>query len=211
MLAVTMPASVLATLVTLPPQVETLSGSAWRGRAALSGGHILDWRVSFRELWLGRLVADTSLDGPDTQLAGLLGLSPWQIYARDWTGRAGPALLALEPSLLVTSCTSRAVVAVERLALGRYSAVARGNVGITEGICTDRSGREHAVPALLLQLSTEGRDAQAVLARDDSAATPLARLGVTGDRRLLVRVEPDGAALVPGLPSSAPIILEYPF
>lgn len=209
-LAVTMPAPVLASLVSLPPQVETLSGSVWRGRADLAGRHALDWRVSFRDLWRGRLVADARLDGPDTRLAGLLALSPWRIAALDWSGRAGPGLLALAPGLAVESCTSRAVVAVERLALSQRAAAAAGEIEVAEGACTDRDGEEIAVPAMRLDLATEGRDAVAFLTLDDGSATPLARLDVTGDRRLLVRIEPEGAALVPGLPSSAPILLERP-
>jgi hypothetical protein len=211
MLAITMPASFLRTLVALPPQVETLSGSAWRGRATISGGHLLDWRVSFRELWLGRLVADTTLDGPDTRLEAVLAILPWQISARDWTGRAGPGLVALAPRLAVTSCSTSAVVAVERLALGRSSAAARGEIGIAEGTCSDRSGREHTVPAMTLRLSTDGSDALAALSLNGATATPLAQVTVTGDRRLLVRIEPEGAALVPGMPASGPTILEYPF
>ena len=210
MLAITMPASFLRTLVALPPQVETLSGSAWRGRATISGGHVLDWRVSFRELWLGRLVADTTLDGPDTRLAGVLALSPWQASARDWTGRAGPGLLALAPRLSVATCSSSAVVAIERLALARRSAAAEGEIGIADGTCSDRSSREYPVPAMTLRLSTDGSDAQAALSRS-GATTPLAQVTVTGDRRLLIRIEPEGAALVPGMPASGPTILEYPF
>ncbi len=211
MLAITMPASFLRTLVALPPQVETLSGSVWRGRATLSGGHVVDWRVSLRELWLGRLVADATFDGPDTRLEGVLGVSPWQVSARDWTGRAGPGLLALAPRLAVASCSTSAVVAVERLALGRDSAVAKGEIGIAEGTCADRSGREHPVPAMTLRLSTDGSGALAALSRSGATEAPLAQVTVTGDRRLLVRIEPEGAALVPGMPASAPTILEYPF
>lgn len=209
-LAVTLPAPVLGTLVTLPPQVEGLSGSAWRGRASLAGGHALSWEASFAQLWRGRLLADASLEGPDTRLTGTLTVSPWQVQALDWTGRAGPGLLALAPRLAVASCTSRAVVEVARLALGRRSAAANGSVEVAAGACATRGGSEVPVPAMTLALSTEGRDARAALTRDDDGAL-LATLGVTGDRRLLVRVEPEGAALVPGMPSSAPTILELPF
>lgn len=208
-LAVTMPASVLASLVSLPPQVETLSGSVWRGRAGLVGGHALGWEVSFRDLWRARLVADAEVEGPDTRLAGVLTASPRSFSAFDWAGRAGPGLLALAPRLAVT-CTPRAVVAVDRLALWRRAAAAEGEVAVAEGTCAVEGGGEVAVPAMTLRLSTERRDASAVLVRDDAAATRLASVTVTGDRRLLVRVEPEGAALIPGMPSSAPLILERP-
>ena len=59
-----------------------------------------------------------------------------------------------------------------------------------------------------LELSTQGNDAQAQLRDRDSE---LARLAVTGDRRAILRLEPEGAVLVPGLPTSGPVIVEYPF
>ncbi len=171
----------------------------------------MGWRVSARDLWRGRLVADADLLGPDTRLAGVLALTPWQVAALDWTGRAGPGLLALAPNLAVASCTPRAVVGVERLALWRRAAAAEGEVTIPEGTCTLDDGGEVPVPAMTLRLTTEGRDALAQLVRDGATPTPLASLAVTGERRLVIRVEPEGAALVPGMPSSAPTILEYPF
>jgi len=205
-----MPAAALSTLVALPPQVETLSGSVWRGRASLSGGHALEWAVSARDLWRLRLSADATLEGPDTRLSGVLAVTPRQVAALDWSGRAGPGLLTLAPRLAVGSCTSRAVVAVGRLALWRRAAAAEGEVSLSAGACATPGG-EVAVPAMVLRLTTEGRDARLALVRDDEAGTVLARVDVTGDRRLLIRVEPEGAALVPGMPASAPTILEMPF
>jgi hypothetical protein len=167
--------------------------------------------MSLRELWRGQVVADADVAGPGTQLSGALALSPWQVSAREWSGRAAAGLLALAPGLPALSCSMHAVVAVDRLALRRRSVLAEGTVQVAEGTCTDESGGEHPVPAMVLGLSTEGPDARAVLATADAAATPLASLTVTADRRLLIRIEPDGALLVPGMPSSAATTLEYWF
>lgn len=208
-LAVTMPAQIVASLVTLPPQVEALSGSAWRGRASLAGGSALSWQVSFRDLWRLRLAADATLEGPDTRLAGNLFVTPLQMAATGWTGRAGPSLLALAPRLVVSGCTSRAVVEVPRLAMGRTWAAAEGRVEIAEGTCQDREGSPVPVPTLTLDLTTEGRDALLRLTGVDGAR--LARLAVRGERVLALRVEPAGAALIPGMPASAPTEVEYPF
>lgn len=211
-LLVTMPATVAASLVALPPQVEGLSGGLWAGRAALAGGHALEWRLSARDLWRGRLTAEATLEGPDTVLDGDLAASPFGVEATGWTGRAGPSLLALGPRLIVEGCTSRAVVDVGRLAWSRSgAAAAEGTVAIAGGTCAlRRGGGALEVPAMTLALSTAGADAQATLTRDEDGAA-LASLGVTGDRRLLLRVEPEGAALVPGMPASAATELEYPF
>ena len=80
-------------------------------------------------------------------------------------------------------------------------------VSIEAGRCIDRSGRDHSVPALRVDLLSQGDDAVAIVSDDGGQ---LARLTLTSDRRALVRVEPEGAVLVPGLPTSGPIILEYP-
>ncbi len=204
-----MPASVVQTLVALPPQVETLSGTLRVGRAGLSGGYSLDWQVAPGALLRGRIGAQIQLAGPDTRLTAELRASPFQTSLQQVSGRAGPGLLALAPGLPVQSCTPRAVVAIDRLSLGRGAAAAEGSVDVSEGICIDPSGREIPVPALALQLATRDQDASAALLTSDGAR--LAEFGVTGDRRLLIRVEPAGAALVPGMPSSAATVIEYPF
>lgn len=207
-LLVTMPAQVLVTVVNLPSQVETLTGRAWAGEAGLRGGHRLSWRLSPRDLWRLRVVADAELLGPDTRLSGMLAVSPWAVSSLGWSGRAGPGLLQLAPGFAAT-CTPLAVVDVERLSRGARRASADGTVAVAAGSCALPSGTEAPVPAMTLSLSTEGRDARAVLVRDDDGAT-LAGATVTGSRRLRLRIEPAGAALVPGLPASGPIELERP-
>ena len=61
---------------------------------------------------------------------------------------------------------------------------------------------------MTLDLTTQGNDARGLLRDRDSV---LAELTVTGDRRVIGRVEPEGAVLVPGMPTGGPIIIEYPF
>lgn len=208
-LVMTMPASVVRTLVVLPPQVETLSGSLSRGRAGLMGGYTLDWTWSPRELITGRIAVGIELQGSDTRLEGRVEAVPFAVTARDLRGRAGAGLLALFPRLAVEGCNPRAVVAIDSLSAGRRGFGARGMVETSQGICLDRNGNEIPVPAMVMGLSTEGADANAILS--DDKGTTLARLAVTGDRILRVTVEPQGAALVPGMPSSAATSLALPF
>ena len=61
---------------------------------------------------------------------------------------------------------------------------------------------------MTLDLTTQGRDAIAILTDRDST---LAKVTVTGERRLIARIEPEGAVLVPGMPTSGPMIIEMPF
>ena len=207
-LAMTAPAQVLTSLVTLPPQVEGLSGTVWQGRAALRNGYRLSWNASSQDFWRLRLGADVTLEGVDTRLVGHLEWTPWQVAATGVSGRAGPGLLALAPRLLVEACTSTATLEVPRLALGRTQAEARGEATLAAGACALRDGGEVPVPALRLDLSTDGADARASLS--DVTGTTLATVSVVGGDTLRVRVEPAGASLVPGMPASAATELEFP-
>lgn len=207
-LAVTMPASALRTFVNLPPQISTLNGTIWRGGATLQGGYSVQWQTRLGALLLARISADVTLVGADSQINASLQASPWTIELRDLTGRAGPGLLALAPGLPVTGCMSRAVLDVAQLRFGRGAASADGTIGIDAGNCTDLAGAGIPVPAMTLTLHSIENDAVADLS---SAGSPLAQLIVTGDRRLLIRVEPAGAVLVPGMPNTGPTIIEYPF
>lgn len=207
-LAATMPASALRRIIDLPAQITALHGTVWHGSATLTDGYALRWDSDFSTLILARISADVTLSGADTQLTGRVSASPWTMALRDLTGRAGPGLLALAPGLPVDSCTSRAIITGVGASFGRGQATAGGQIEIAPGECRDFGGNAIAVPALTIALHSVGNDAVADLT-DGQAA--LAQLTVAGDRRLIIRVEPAGAARVPGLPSSGPIILEYPF
>lgn len=207
-LLATFPATAVKEFVILPPQVTELYGSLWRGRAQLVGGNTLEWTNDPKRLLLLRVGWDVVLKGPDTQLTGAVILSPWAVEVLNMSGRAGPGLLQLVPGVPIESCSARAVVDVQMLQLARAAAAADGRIAIEEGSCVDAFERRQPVPQMTVDLLTQGADALAVLTDRDGE---LARFTVAGDRRLIVRVEPAGATLVPGLPTSGPIILEYPF
>ena len=207
-LVATMSANALHDFATIPPQVTALYGTIWHGRAELTGGYALDWNNRPAELILLRGTAEAVLQGNDTQLRGTLRITPWSVSVHDLTGRAGAGLLRLVPGVLVKSCTTRAVVDVPELALARTWAAARGQIDIDAGTCTETNGRINPVPAMTLALGTAGNDATAVLRATD---VTLAEITVAGDHRLIVTVQPEGSALVPGLPTGAPIMIEYPF
>lgn len=207
-LLVTLPTSALREFATVPAQVTGLYGRIWDGQASLDGGYTLDWAIRPGQLLTGRAVFDATLSGPDTRLQGTLFATPWEIGASNVTGRAGPGLLGLLPGLALRDCTSRAVADISGLSIARGAAAAAGVVSVDAGVCKDALQRDAPIPAMRLELSTQGNDAQAQLRDRDSE---LARLTVTGDRRAILRLEPEGAVLVPGLPTSGPVIVEYPF
>jgi len=207
-LLMTLPATAVKEFATIPPQVTGLYGSLWQGRAQLVGGNTLDWTYDAKQLFRLRAGWNVVLKGPDTQLVGLATLSPVAVVVYDISGRAGPELLQLVPDIPIESCSARAVVDVQKLRMTRTAAAADGRILVDEGSCLDVLERLQPVPQMTVDLFSQDNDAIAVLTDRDGE---LARFTVAGDRRFIVRVEPEGATLVPGLPTSGPIILEYPF
>ncbi|SHF96800.1 hypothetical protein SAMN05444339_1303 [Loktanella atrilutea] len=207
-LGATMPASALRHFVSIPPQITALNGTLRHGRAEVKGGYALTWDHRTADLLVLRARADTVLTGADTQLTGSLRASPLSVSLDDLAGRAGPGLLKLMPGLAVDSCTTRAVVDGVGASLSRGAAAAQGRITVDSGTCIETNGRVNPVPPLDIALDTVGLDARA---RVTTAGTPLAEVVVAGDRRLILTLQPAGSALIPGLPTGAPIMLDMPF
>ena len=207
-LVATMPASALRHLGIIPPQITALNGTLRHGRAELAGGYVLAWDHRAADGLALRAGVDWNLTGADTQLSGILQASPVALSLGDVAGRAGPGLLQLVPGLAVQGCTTRAVVDGAGASLSRGSATAQGRITVDAGTCTETNGRVDPVPPLDIALDTLGNDARMQVT---STGTALAEVIVAGDRRLIVTLQPAGSALIPGLPTGAPITLDYPF
>ncbi len=195
-------------VVPVPQQITELYGGIWHGRATLVNGYSLEWQVRARSLWVLRGVVDWSVQGSDTQLSGIATVTPWSLRGSDIVGRAGPGLLDFVPDAMLTDCSARAVVDVQNVVAKQGSFAAAGVVSADAGTCKDLLGRVISLPAMTLDLSTIGDDARGDLRDRDGR---LAQVTVTGNRRVIVRVEPEGAALIPGMPTGGPIVIEYPF
>ena len=203
----TMPARTIARLVDLPPQVQALEGYLRDGRARLEGGYVLGWSLRPAELAGLRIAADVALAGPDSALDGRVTLTPTRWALRDFGGRAGAGLLRLAPGLGL-DCDGRARVDVRLVEWTRSAMRAGGAIDVADGICRP-NGREAPLPATRITLEEDGDAARAVARTEDG--TVLATLRATPARRALLRVEPAGAVLVPGMPSGAATTLEFPF
>lgn len=202
----TMPAQSIARFASLPPQVMSLEGSALAGRAQLSGGYVLNWRFGAGDLWRLRAVTDVSLGGPDTLLAVNLVATPGSVGIEDLEGRAGAGLLDLAPGLGL-ECEGRAAVDLDRLAVTFGAIEAAGGADISAGTCR-ASGTSVDLPASRIALSSDGPAAVALWTLETGAQ--LARLRVSPERRLQLRLEPRAAALA-GLPSAGATELDIPF
>jgi hypothetical protein len=190
--------------------VQQLSGRVWSGRAALSGGYALDWRMLPGVLLRGRLEAAFTFAGPDSRVEGRAVAARSGLGLADLSGRLGGGSLTLLPDLAAMRCDMRAVLSVERLSWRRGQARAAGDLGVTEGACLLPDGRRVEVPVLHVALSTDGADALALVESDGPAPQRLAQARLTGGGRVQLRVEPEGAALIPGMPRSAPTEIDLP-
>lgn len=201
-----MPASAIARLGPLPPQVLGLSGRALDGSARLVGGYVLDWRAGLpRGLFLP---VKFTLVGDDTRITGEAQLVIGGGEVRQVQGRAGPGLLALagETGLV---CDASASLDVDRLAWVGSATSADGRIDVREGRCS-RAGQVADVPAMAIDLGTGDEGAEARVERV-SDGTDLGTVGVIGDRTLRLRVEKAGVALIPGFPFAGPLDLRIPF
>lgn len=203
----TMPAQSLTRLVDLPPQVRGLDGHLRAGGARLAGGYRLDWTLRPEALLGGRIVVTTRLNGADTELTGEMKASSGHVTVRDVRGRAGAGLLRLVPTADLV-CDSHAALNVDIFHLGGGRADAAGRIDIAKGTCS-AGGQSVPLPALRVALSSAGDDALAEA--ESEAGVRVGSLRITGDRRSILRIEPDGAVMIPGMPSSAATILEVPF
>ena len=205
--AVQAPASIIARFVEPPPQLRSLSGTLWSGQAALKGGLTLFWDGDWRGLLRGRLQAGLRVTGPQTLLEGTGFAGLGQAGLQNVTGRGGPEMLDLAPGAV--PCTGSAVVDIDDASVSRRAVIANGRVRISESICQPPGGAALATPALNLDLMTEGVEGVAVLTTDDADRDIMGTVRLGPDGWAKLRIEPAGARLVPGLPASAPTILEF--
>lgn len=201
------PAATMARMTGLPPQVRTVSGSLWSGRAVLDGGLVLTWQGTWHSLLRGQIAADLNLTGPRTVLQGHGFASLRQFGIDDVSGRGGADLLALVPD--ASPCDGQAVVDIKRITWSRRAVSGQGRVQISESICQAPGQAPLETPPLDLVLTSEGAEGVATLMTGDASRTEMgqARLGPDGWAKL--RIEPAAARLIPGLPASAPTLLEF--
>lgn len=215
-LAATLPVSVAAGYVAPPVEINGYSGTVWNGAADLPGGHSVRWHVDLPGSLASRgLALDVVLRGPGTDLGGrvtLRGLSGRDLRIDGLSGPAAwPLVATLAPKLRI-ACDAAAVLRDIEITVipGRRSG--EGGLSSGPGSCTriDRAMPPVPVPALAGRIATVPTGVRAVLTRAESLETPLAEAEITNDNLLLVTIYPEGAALVPGMPSSGETSLEFP-
>ncbi len=207
MVLVTAPAARIAQFIGQPTQVVTLSGSLWSGRATLQGGLVAKWQGQWSGLIRGRLGATVEIQGPRTLLDGRIYASPWQIGLQDLSGRAGPEVLALGPN--AAPCEGQAIIDIASITVSRSAVSGDGFVRISESTCQPSGGPAFTTPPLHLVLTSEDESGVATLTTDDTARDTMGRAQLGPDGWVKLRIDPNAARLMPGLPTSAPTELEF--
>jgi hypothetical protein len=191
-------------------QVPGLSGTLWDGQAQLDAGHVAIWDVAARDSMLRwALVFDVQVTGPQTRLTGRVAVRPTQIVIGPLAGQAAwPLLAAVLPGLQI-ACDSVADVHIGRVILTHDARSGVGQVIVNEGFCdrVDGTVTRVPVPALVADITTAEDGIQAVVTSDD---VPLVTARITNADRAQITIHAAGAAMVPGMPSSADSQIDVP-
>lgn len=212
-LATSVPASLVASQIELPPQIIDVSGTIWNGQAILDGGYELKWQVlPLHSLFHLAFDADWTLSGVDTRLTGRA--SAWAAsVTTSVDGRAGFGLVRTVVPDMTLDCDGSVTVALSRVVLGPQRQGAEGS--LRSGLSTCRSagvetGSAIEVPALAGTAGMTMDDSLLAIVASGAPENPLADIRISG-RVLSATLHPAGARIVGNLPTAGPITVEYPF
>ena len=202
-LAANAPARQLVQRLDLALAEDAVSGTVMHGQIALDGGFALRWDVRpWASLTTLRLAADVTLQGPQTGIGGpvAVGLSSYDIGPV--AGSADAAVLrAIFPGIDLR-CAGPVLAAGLQVTLTRQTFTGTGSVR------TDRLTCGAAViPAMALSFAPVAAGSVATVT---AGPVPVITATAAGDGRLAVVLHKEGAALIPGLPSSADSSIELP-
>lgn len=212
-----MPARFAAKQIGLPLETLQVSGTIWNGYARLGDAHMLSWQTSgWESLRRMAVVVNWHLEGPQTDLTGRIAvpLPPRADRAEldAVRGNLGWALVEAALPGLPIRCEAMAVFDGLQVNLAPGVRTGEGMISAPKGRCERRDSDMPPVPtpALTAAINSDGEGLAAVLLQTDLPQTPLATARLTNTDRIIVTIHPAGAALVPGMPSSADSVIELP-
>lgn len=205
-LAVNAPARLIAERLDLTLGDDAVSGTLMHGQIEMDGSFVLRWNVKpIASLMHLNVTAGMTLNGPETDLAGdaALGLSAYGLGPVN--GRADARVLQAIFPFARLHCAGPIVAAAFRLDVTRHAFAGTGTLRSGELSCDD-SGNQTKVPAMALTFVPNGGDTDAnVIAGTVPVLDATSHAG-----RLEVVLHKEGAALFPGLPTSADSSIELP-
>lgn len=216
-LVVYMPARFAAQNMGVPAGSITLSGTIWNGSAGFDGDHTVTWETSgWESLRRMTAVVNWRLTGPGTDLTGRVSVplpprADRAVLDAVDGNVSWPLIEAAMPELAI-SCKARAKITGLRVSLEPGLRTGEGSLAAPEGSCSRIDGAVPPVPTLALaaNLSSDVDGLVAVLTQADAPQTPLVTAHLTNTDRIIVTIHAAGAAMVPGMPSSADSEIDLP-
>ena len=184
---------------------DAVSGTVMHGQIALDGGFVLRWDLrpwaSLRGL---RLAADVTLQGPQTDIGGpvTMGLASYDIGPVAGTADA-QVVGAVFPGVSLR-CAGPVLAAGLRVAMTRQTITGAGTLRSDELTCRNAA---QAIPPMRLTFTPLKTGTVAAVV---AGPLPVVTATAAGDGRLSVVLHKEGAALIPGLPSSADSSIDLP-
>lgn len=180
-------------------------------------GLMLEWQVNaLASVLTGSLRADVTLTGLDSDLTAQIAVRGDSASLRSASGTIGwPLVDALMPGLTI-GCNLTAhlrdltILGIPFHGLANALPNAAGSLQVGQGTCARHDGKFGTVPVPDLAVTVAPKDGGSLgrVATTQAPDTPLADAELTKDARILIRVYPEGAARVPGMPSGGITELE---
>lgn len=196
-----------------PVAASRLSGTIWQGRMQLDGRHEVTWTTqTAASLWAFGFAADWEIDGPGSDLTGKIVLRPGGVDLGPLSGSAAWPLIAAALPGLPIACTGEARLAAVEFRLDGTERTGSGTITTSAAECARLDGEVDRVPAPALhaQITTLPNFLQVLVTPQDGARVPLVTARLTSEDRLVITIHQAGAALVPGMPSTADSELDLP-
>ena len=212
-----MPARFAAQKAGLGAMADRVSGTLWTGAAQLDGAHRMTWETSALEsLRRMTVVVNWRLTGPGTDLAGRVAvpLPPRADRAEldSVDGKVSwPLVDAVLPGLQIR-CDTQATITGLRVSLTPGLRTGEGSLAAAAGSCARIDGAMPPVPtpALAVVLTSDADGLVGILTQAGVPEVPLATGRLSNNDRIIVTVHVEGAAMVPGMPTSADSEIELP-
>lgn len=206
-----MPAQIAVMWTGAPVLPSAIGGTLWHGSAQIDPAHVLRWQTAWgRSLTAGAIVADVSLQGPGTALAGEVTARPARNALRVEGTAAWPLVAALRPDL-PTTCDTTIVLRLSGQ-MSRDGRAAEGHATSGGGRCAIRDGSatDIALPPLVYRVTTGTDGITLTVDTDATPPQPMAEARLTTEDRVIVILRQAAAAMVPGLPTGGDFELDLP-
>lgn len=202
-LVATLPARLLLERSEDPKIWLAVSGTIWRGEAALAHGHAVRWAwAPLSSLAKLSFTTDIEVIGADTQLEGEASWRRDGVILDGVSGTASASLVSALAPALPFVCDFPMRVDIDRIAFGSQQPGAAGELRSSGGSCTARSGLvagSSAVPPLIGEATINVGGSNGWIAASGNRAEKLVSFTVTPNGKTAIAVSPSASAIIPGI------------